>query len=103
MMVLLLVVLAALATARLTRLVVEDKLLEPFRFWLARRWPHDSKRLYLFHCPWCFGMWVSMVVAPVLWLTADLSDKVGVTAWVGVPLLALALSHTVGLLRGLEA
>lgn len=96
-------ILAVLATARLTRLVTEDKLLEPFRFWLARRWPADSKRLYLFHCPWCFGMWVALVVAPVVWFAADLSVRLGVTAWVGVPLLALAISHAVGLLKGAEA
>lgn len=103
MMVTLLVALAALAAARLTRLVVEDKLLEPFRFWLARHLPAESKRLYLFHCPWCFGMWVSFIVAPALWFTAGLSDLMGITAWVGVPVLALALSHVIGLLKGLEA
>lgn len=98
----LLLILAALAVARLTRLVTEDKLLEPFRFWLGRRWPSDSKRLYLFHCPWCFGLWVAMLVAPLVWLLGGFSDRLEVTAWLGVPLLALALSHAVGLLKGAE-
>ena len=95
--------LTVLAVARVTRLVTEDKLLEPFRFALARRWPADSQRLYLFHCPWCFGMWVAIVAAPVVWFTANLSDRLGITAWVGVPLLVLAVSHAVGLLKGAEA
>ena len=95
--------LTLLAVARVTRLITEDKLLEPFRFWLASRWPADSKRLYLFHCPWCFGMWVAFVAAPVVWFAADLSARLDVTAWVGVPLLALALSHATGLLKGAEA
>lgn len=47
-------------------------------------------------------MWVALVAAPVVWFTADLSDRLGITAWVGVPLLALALSHAVGLLKGAE-
>lgn len=95
-------IVTVLAVARLTRLVTEDKLLEPFRFWLARRWPSNSKRLYLFHCPWCFGMWVAFVVSPAVWFTAGLSDRLGLTAWVGVPLLALGISHVVGLLKGAE-
>lgn len=102
-MTVIILVLAVLTVARLTRLVTEDKLLEPFRFWLARRWPADSKRLYLFHCPWCFSMWVAFAAAPVVWFTADLSTRLDLTAWVGVPLLALGISHAVGLLKGAEA
>ena len=95
-------ILTVLAVARLTRLVTEDKILEPFRFRLAARWPADSQRLYLFHCPWCFGMWVAIVASPIVWFTAGLSDRLDLTAWVGVPLLALGISHAVGLLRGVE-
>lgn len=98
----LLLIIAALAVARLTRLVTEDKLLEPLRFWLGRRWPADSMRLYLVHCPWCFGMWVAAIAAPLVWLLGGLSDRLGITAWVGVPLLALGLSHAVGLLKAAE-
>jgi len=101
-MTVLIIVLAALAVARVTRLVTEDKLLEPLRFWLGKKWPAESQRLYLFHCPWCFGMWVSIAAAPIVWFVADLSNKVGVTAWLGVPLLALAISHVVGLLKGVD-
>lgn len=55
------VILAALATARLTRLVVEDELTGPLRERIARRNP-QGKLAYLVHCRWCAGMWCSLAV-----------------------------------------
>ena len=98
----LLLIIAALAVARLARLIAEDKLLEPMRFWLGRRWPADSLRLYLVHCRWCLSVWIAAVVAPLVWLLAGLSDRFGVTAWLGIPLLALALAHAAGLVKAAE-
>ena len=99
-----------LATARLVRLVTVDKLLEPLRDWvIANRTgspverPPSSKLVYLIHCPWCFGMWLSMITVPVTWYLADLQRYLHVTAWFAIPAGALALSHLIGLLRGLES
>src|SRR5699024_4537351 len=101
-MTVLIIVLAALAVARVTRLVTEARLLEPLRLWLAEEWPAESQRLYLLHCPWCVGMWVSIAGARIVWSVAHLSCKVGVAAWLGVPLLALDISHVVGVIKGVD-
>lgn len=101
-----------LAVARITRLVTVDKLLEPVRDWFIVRFtpgdvtierPQESKLVYLIHCPWCFGMWVSFIAWPITWYVADLDRWLHVTAWWAIPAGALALSHLIGLLRGLEA
>lgn len=102
-----------LATARLTRLITVDKLLEPLRDFvivkcspddnLVINRPPESKLVYLIHCPWCSGMWLSFIAWPVTWYLADLDRWLHVTAWFAIPAGALALSHLIGLLRGLEA
>lgn len=98
----LLLIVAALAVARLARLIAEDKLLEPLRFRLGRRWPADSLRLYLVHCRWCLSIWIAAAVAPLVWLLGGFSDRLDITAWVGIPLLALALAHAAGLVKAVE-
>ena len=47
-------------------------------------------------------MWIAAIVAPLVWLLAGLSDRLGVTAWLGIPLLVLALSHAAGLVKVAE-
>jgi hypothetical protein len=57
----LLVTLAVLATARLTRLVTTDSITDP-----ARAWLHDHTPpwvTYLVHCPWCVSVWLGAGVA----------------------------------------
>lgn len=55
-------VLDALATYRVTRLIVEDDVpLGPARDWVTRRWP-DSKLTELIGCPWCASMYVAAAV-----------------------------------------
>lgn len=53
----------ALATYRLTRLIVEDEIAAPVR---NRVWeqfdPADSKVGYLLTCPWCVSIWVGAAV-----------------------------------------
>lgn len=107
------IVTAILAASRLTRLVTVDKLLQPFRDWIIVRFspdpdlelvrPPESKLVYLVHCPWCFGMWVSFVVWPATWYACDLQNWLHVTAWWAIPAGALALSQLIGLSRGLES
>lgn len=57
----------AIATYRLTRLVQEDSLLDRPREWVLDRWGH-RKAAELVTCPWCAGVWVAagVVAARVL-------------------------------------
>lgn len=73
---LVLFMLLALASYRVTRLVTTDKITEPIfdrvRFGLERRWyakhgpvgsdtHFNSKLAFMLSCPWCLGFWVSGV------------------------------------------
>lgn len=52
-----------LTAARLTRIVVTDKVGDPIRNAVIRRYGPNSMLTYLAHCPWCFGWWVCAVLA----------------------------------------
>lgn len=58
-------VIATLAVARVTRLLVEDQLMVKYRQWVIRRWGETSMASYLAHCPWCMSIWVAIVIMPV--------------------------------------
>lgn len=66
----------ALATYRLTKLVIEDKILEPIRDRLFDRYPPSTQIGYLLTCPWCVSMWAGIAVvasrrvSPRLWPAA---------------------------------
>lgn len=85
--------LTALAAHRLTRLVVEDTILDGPRMWLVNRAP-DGKIATLITCPWCAGFWLSGVVVLLVAATTNLP----------LPLLVWpAVATVVGLLSLLEA
>lgn len=76
-----------LAAARITRLITEDKIAEPFRDWVEGRFP-NSKVAYLVSCPICVSMWAAVAVT--------------VTPKIGRPVLrSLALSEATIIVRGL--
>jgi hypothetical protein len=58
------VVMATLAVARLTRLLTEDQLTVKYRQWVVRRWGEDSLLSYFAHCQWCTSFWIALVVMP---------------------------------------
>lgn len=61
---------AFLAVARLTRLLVEDKITLRYRQWVIRRWGEESMAAYLVHCPWCTSVYIAAVVMPAtVWIT----------------------------------
>lgn len=72
-------VVAALAVARVTRLLTEDFLTVGYRRWVVSRWGEESKMSYLVHCPWCTSIWVALPVMPIavlfpnLWVIGALS------------------------------
>lgn len=85
-------ILAVLATYRLTRLVTADMISENFRSWVDSR----SKTLgYLVECDWCTSIWLAPLpaVAVVLWP----DNRV-----VLIGLTALSLSALTGLLHLVE-
>lgn len=84
----------ALAVARVTGLIVADSITEPARDALIG-WLDDRPKTLgsfvaaLIECPWCAGMWVSLVAAPLVWFWGD-SPVMLVLA------LALAFSQVTG-------
>lgn len=55
--------LTALATYRVTRLIVEDEITSDLRDKVHSKFPPESTKIgYLFTCPWCISMYVAPVV-----------------------------------------
>lgn len=90
--------LGLLATARLTRVVVSDRVGLAVRSAVARRFGAESAIAYLVHCRWCTSMWVAVPCALLVALL--LVDGPTVPALAAA--LALAYSHLTGLLVALE-
>jgi hypothetical protein len=81
----------ALAAHRVTRLLVEDTILDRPRSWVAF---HSHPKVdELLSCPWCTGFWVSLA-----WAGAFLLWPLGTLA----AALPWALSSAVGLLAARE-
>lgn len=53
----------ALATHRLTKLVIDDKITEDVRNKVWEKYPPDTKVGYLISCPWCVSIYVGVGVA----------------------------------------
>lgn len=79
-------VVLALATARGTRLIVDDFITEPIRRWFVNRFGEDSKVTYLVHCVFCTSIWIGFAAAVLACLILPISW------WLLVPL-ALAFSQ----------
>jgi hypothetical protein len=84
----------ALAVTRVTGLIVADTITEPIRDrivgWLDDT-PGSAGEWFasLITCPWCAGMWVSLIAAPLVWFWGD-------SPFMLVPALALAFSQVTG-------
>lgn len=91
----LLVLLTIGAIARLARLLTADKISEPIREWVDRRWGDDSARSYFVTCDYCVSMYVAPVVATVAVLWGD--NRVVV-----IGLIALTASLVAGTLAAHE-
>lgn len=92
-------ILAALATARLTRLVTNDRITLAPRRWLLRRlvarYGEDHLLPYLVVCDWCVSIYIGAGVTAA-WIT------VGDTLWFQAPAAALTLSYAAGFLASKE-
>lgn len=89
------VVIGALVTARLTRLVVADKLTEPLRNRLLLRLDEDGLLAYLVTCSWCASFYTGGAVAAGGALAS-------LWPWGWVLPLALSFSYVAGLLASWE-
>jgi Protein of unknown function (DUF1360) len=89
----------ALAIARLTGLVTTDAITEGARDrligWLDDR-PHTLGSFVsdLITCPWCASVWLAFIASPVVWLWGDHPALV-------IPALALAFSQLTGMTSNL--
>jgi hypothetical protein len=87
--------LAVLATARLTRIVTSDYITAGPRRWLLRHLEGREMMQYLIVCNWCASVYVAAAVAVTGWLWADTA----VWTWTAA---ALAASHVTGWLASRE-
>jgi hypothetical protein len=87
-------VVAALAVARLTRLLVSDSITVFIRQWVIRTWGPDSLPSKLFHCSWCMSIWIALPVMPVATLLPN--------RWVIAILAIPAASYLAGFLANRE-
>lgn len=89
----------ALAVARLTGLITADTITEPVRdrvlAWLDDT-PGSSGEWFasLITCPWCAGMWVSLIASPLAWFFWDSPVML-------IPAIALAFSQVTGMTNNL--
>lgn len=88
-------VIYALAVARLTGLVVADTITENLRDAIVKRLDPRPRTLgsfiaTLLECPWCAGMWLSLIAAPLVWFFHDSPVML-------IPALALAFSQVIGM------
>lgn len=89
----------ALAVARVTGLVYADSITEPARDALIG-WLDDRPKTLgsfitdLIQCPWCAGMWVALVAAPLVWFWGDHPVML-------IPAVALAFSQVTGMTHNL--
>lgn len=83
---------AALATARITRLVTTDRITQAPRRWLLKRLDQEGLMAYLVVCDWCASVYAGGIVVVVVLLGGQPGF------WV---LAALAFSYVAGwLARG---
>lgn len=57
-----LILLLGLGSARLSRIVTEDRISDPIRAWAVRAWGERGAVTYLLHCRWCSGIWTSLTL-----------------------------------------
>lgn len=65
-----------LATYRLTKLIMEDKITEDFRNLVYEKFPRDSKLSYLIGCPWCVSVWAGLTIFTLRRISPETADLV---------------------------
>lgn len=65
-----------IATYRLTKLLMEDKITEDLREAIFEKFPRDSKMGYFLTCPWCVSIWTGFAVFALRKVNSDGADIV---------------------------
>lgn len=65
-----------IATYRLTKLVMDDKITEDFRNYIFGKFEWDSKISYLITCPWCVSIWAGAVIFAIRRIDPETADIV---------------------------
>lgn len=86
------IILVALSTYRLTRLVTADRITQKLREWLIAR---GEMLGYLATCDWCLSIWVAPIPSSLVIMFPG-------NRLILVGLLALSASALTGLLAGIE-
>lgn len=95
----LLLLIYALAVARVTGLITADAITEGLRDSLIG-WLDDRPKTLgayistLVTCPWCVSIWVGFIAAPLVWLWSDSPVML-------IPAIALAFSQVTGMISDL--
>lgn len=88
-------VLVILATYRMTRILVFEKIFKYFRNVLKRR--EDLYLIGTFHsiitCPWCAGVWVTLIIIIFYWLVPYGDLLVYVLALAGLASMVILISN----------
>lgn len=64
------------ATYRLTKLIMDDKITEDFRNLIFEKFPRDSKLSYLITCPWCVSIWAGLSIFALRKISPETADIV---------------------------
>ena len=65
-----------LATYRLTKLIMDDKITEDFRNLIFEKFPRDSKLAYLLTCPWCVSIWAGLTIFTLRRISPETADLI---------------------------
>lgn len=87
--------LTCLATARVTRLITEDRIFQAPRRWLLMRMGEERLSSYLLVCPWCMSLYVGAGAAGAWYAWGDQRWFLAVCA-------VFAFSYVAGFLAGRE-
>lgn len=92
----LILVILALATARFTQAITDDKIFEFLRLWAIRKFGEESLLSYLVHCVACVSFWVGMFAALYSCLFLGLNWLLFVPVWFALSYLTILLNDLRG-------
>lgn len=82
------VVIVALATYRVARLITQDSILDGPRDWLLQTWVGRRKIAELAVCPFCVGVWVGVALS-LVWFHGERTGRLIVIVIAAIGLQAL--------------
>ena len=85
-----LLLVAGLATARVTRLVVKDEISKPLRALAHRLDPRTQHIAYIVTCPYCMGVWAAAGVVGLICIAIEVDNWGRWLAAVPVAIMAVA-------------